>query len=668
MKKPILYILLFIGMGRSLQTQAQLETGLNKDSLQKALRQMPMDTLRVHALIRLGQQYESNQPDSALHYYTEARNLSEQLHYPAGFARYVANYTAVLNVQGRFDESLKLNLQALDTCKKYGLTQQYVKALSNTGAVYQYKDDYTNAANYYLQVLPYWEASGDDQMLSILCGNLCGLYRNLRQTGKAKTYAGRALEYAKKKQDLNAMGAAYNNMANVLKDLGRHDEAIRYLDSAYRIGRQLNDINMQETALINQGDAYTKKAQYDNSIAYYRKAMPLAAELGDVSGQALSSLGIAIGLFRQKNLPAARQELTHTIDFANRHDQPEVLSHGLLLMSDVLIAAGHFDSAETYRDRYDSVSNHLLNAGVLKNVQELETKYDVEKNKRQILEKDLLLEQQHRESLRQKIFSYVSLAGAATLCLLLIGGYRAYRQKQALNQKELETLRAEQENIRLKALLDGQEQERRRISQEIHDDIGSGLTSMVFLSRTLQDAGPAAARIQSNAENLMKKMNEIIWTMNHEEDTLDSLLSYIRVNAAEALDTAGIDYRFQIDEHIPAKSLSQEFRRNVYLVIKEAIHNAIRHAAATQVIITIRIGHTLSITVGDNGKGFDGAEGRRFGNGLKNMRRRASGLGGQISIQAGISQPIEPVTGSGRGPAEAGSAGTLVILEAPWPV
>jgi signal transduction histidine kinase len=128
-------------------------------------------------------------------------------------------------------------------------------------------------------------------------------------------------------------------------------------------------------------------------------------------------------------------------------------------------------------------------------------------------------------------------------------------------------------------------------------------------------------------------MNEIIWTMNHEEDTLDSLISYIRANAAEALDTAGIGYRFQVADPVPDTHVSQEFRRNIYLILKEAVHNVIRHANADKVVISFIIDRRLEITIQDNGKGFDGGEDRRFGNGLKNMRRRAKDIGGELTIQ-----------------------------------
>jgi signal transduction histidine kinase len=232
--------------------------------------------------------------------------------------------------------------------------------------------------------------------------------------------------------------------------------------------------------------------------------------------------------------------------------------------------------------------------------------------------------------------------------LFIFWGIRYYRQRQLLNQKKVETLKAEQENSRLKGLLEGQLLERNRISQEMHDDIGSGLTSILFLSRTLQGQETVLMRLRKTAEQLIQKMNEIIWIMNNEQDTLDSLVAYMRLHIAETLDDAGIEYEFSITDSLPVHTLNQEFRRNLYLGAKEAVHNIIKHAGATQVTIFISTTNHLELIIEDDGKGLNTGE-TSFGNGLRNMRRRMEQVGGTFII-----------SGSPQG--------TRVVLSAPLPV
>jgi two-component system NarL family sensor kinase len=628
---------------------AQMQVGLNKDSLKRMLNKMPGDTLKVKTLITLGQQYESNRPDSAIYYYKLSYQLSQQLNYPAGIVRYISNYTAVLNVQGKFDESLKLNLRAVEICRKAGLKKLLVVSLMNTGAVYQYKEDYASAANYYLQALPLLEAAGSTQSLSLAYGNLCGLYRNLKQSQKALTYARLSLKYAENDHDLYATANACINIGNALKDNGQIELAINYLKKAHFIGVKINDVNSQETALIDMADAYVQLNRPDRYIGYFRQALPLAKAIEDVSGQAYALNGICLGLFWQKQYHEAEKLINSGIAFAQQHDQKEVWNKMLLLMSDVQIAMGKPENSRVYRSRYDSVSNLLTNTSLLKNIQELETKYGLEKKQREILQKNLLLEQKERETQRQRQWLLGAAAGMLILVMLVLFGYRYYRQKQLLNAKALQVLKAEQESQRLKGVIEGEQQERKRISQEMHDDMGAGLTRMLFLSRTLDERHRSAEKIGETAQELIRKMNEVIWTMNDEQDTLDSLIAYIRTTVADILENAQMDYSFVVDEPSGTLGLNGEYRRNIYLAVKEAVHNVVKHAAASKVELTISAENSnLKIRIQDNGRGINSTGKEKFGNGLKNMHLRIRRCGGKMDIS--------------------GEDGTLVRFEAPLPI
>jgi two-component system, NarL family, sensor kinase len=635
MKQPCLLSLLIIPallLCSSGKAHGQLVLGLNTDSLKRILYAMPADTHKVQMLIRIGQQYESNLPDTAVFFYEQARLLSRQLKYPMGELLYISNYTAVLNVQGRFEESLQLNLQAVDLAERHGLKPRLIKALLNTGAVYQYKEDYLKAADYYLEALPLLEATGETQSLSLVYNNLCGLYRDLNQPQKALQYGRKALEYAQKNDDPVALAAACMGLGNALQSHGSLDEAAAYLNRAYAIGKQINDINTQETALINLGNVYTDMKRPGKYIASFSAALPLAESLGDVGGKAFALQGIGVGLFLQKQYKQAEGHLHAAIGFAKEHGQKKVLKDLLLLMSDVQIGLGRLDLSQQYREQYDSASNAFLNEPLLKNLQELETKYDVEKKRREILQKNLLLQEKDRAAFRQRIWTIVFAAGALFLTLLLLLGYRFYRQRQQLNKKAVQALQAEQDNVRLKSTLEGQLQERRRISREMHDDMGAGLTSVLFLGRAIQQPAEVAEKIRHTAEGLVRKMNEIIWAMSGEQDNLDSLIGYIRSNTVEALDNAGIRYDFHAEGSFPDIHVSQSFRRNIYLVVKEAVHNVIRHAQATDVSIAVHITDGLNIIIRDNGRGIDQSAINRFGNGLKNMRERMQDVNGSLHI------------------------------------
>ena len=122
--------------------------------------------------------------------------------------------------------------------------------------------------------------------------------------------------------------------------------------------------------------------------------------------------------------------------------------------------------------------------------------------------------------------------------------------------------------------------------------------------------------ITDTASSVMDKMNEIIWSMNRGYDTVDDLVAYTRHHAVEFLQNHNLEYNFEIPATIPSVHLTGEQRRNIYLVIKEALHNIVKHACATKVCISFELNNELlKILIYDNGKGVDTAALRRFGNG-----------------------------------------------------
>lgn len=178
--------------------------------------------------------------------------------------------------------------------------------------------------------------------------------------------------------------------------------------------------------------------------------------------------------------------------------------------------------------------------------------------------------------------------------------------------------------------------ERTRIASEMHDDLGGGLTTIKFLSqkalRKIDDPTQKSQiqKIVNNAQTLVGNMSEIIWAMNAGFDTVDNLVAYCRRYAREYLDDHEIAFRFTAEGDMDAHSISGEERRNIFLVVKEALHNTVKHAEATKVTMAFNVKEDqLKLTISDNGKGLDSEE-SQFGNGLDNMRKRIEMIKGTL--------------------------------------
>ncbi|HET6766827.1 MAG TPA: ATP-binding protein, partial [Chitinophagaceae bacterium] len=200
------------------------------------------------------------------------------------------------------------------------------------------------------------------------------------------------------------------------------------------------------------------------------------------------------------------------------------------------------------------------------------------------------------------------------------------------------------------------EKERTRIATDMHDDLGAGLSQIKFLSEAIgmkrQKHLPIeeeVSSIRSFSDEMIDKMGEIVWALNEKNDTLSDLLSYTRSYAVEYLAQHSIECHVDEPENIPRENVSGEFRRNIYLTVKESLHNIVKHSQATEVVIHIELGRWLMITISDNGVGLSSATPSEFGNGLISMRNRMREVGGTFGIdekegtEVTIKAPLSPL-------------------------
>ncbi len=163
---------------------------------------------------------------------------------------------------------------------------------------------------------------------------------------------------------------------------------------------------------------------------------------------------------------------------------------------------------------------------------------------------------------------------------------------RAVEQLQLENDRKELEKY--KAIIDARENERNRISQEIHDDIGSGLTSIRLLSeiakaKSSQPDNKELEKISATSNVLMDKMNEIIWTLNSRNDSLPNLIAYLRHHVVEYFESLHMQLHLTVPDVINEITISGKIRRNILLSVKEALHNVVKHSQATDVNVVFAV-------------------------------------------------------------------------------
>jgi signal transduction histidine kinase len=224
--------------------------------------------------------------------------------------------------------------------------------------------------------------------------------------------------------------------------------------------------------------------------------------------------------------------------------------------------------------------------------------------------------------------------------MMVAGGARFLEQRRL--QRHLERL--EQERIL--------ERERTRIAQDLHDIMGAKLCRISFLSEHARRCGEVTVEhqeemrsISDDSREVLRSLDEMVWAVNPQNDTLDHLMSYIGQYAQEYFRKTGIECELKIPERVPVQPLSSQSRHHLFLAVQEALANILKHSGATRASIVMACGPAdFEIVVSDNGAGFDPVSSESnspgaaagFCNGLGNMRRRLEELGGRCTIDASI--------------------------------
>ncbi len=179
-----------------------------------------------------------------------------------------------------------------------------------------------------------------------------------------------------------------------------------------------------------------------------------------------------------------------------------------------------------------------------------------------------------------------------------------------------------------------------RIASDLHDDVGSRLTKVAMMTeladRELPTSSPGKSHILNisrTVRDITRAMDEIVWTINPRNDTLENLANYVFHYAQEYFQDTGIRCRLDLPPELPDEKMSTEERHHLFMAVKEALNNILKHAAATEVRITLSIvDKTMTISISDNGRGYHALTPDPTGDGMSNMRRRLEKIGGKFEI------------------------------------
>lgn len=592
----------------------------------------------VKALLHKGNTARPTQYQKAFDYYEQAIRLAGQLKDDAGL---VAAYRNAVFTSGvlmkAYYKALAISEQSIRFAKQLGDANTICDMYSMRALVFQVKGDMDSATVVYKAALKYMEedVAPDSVKNWPLYLNVADLYSAQGNQSIAIEYTNVYLEkYALKIKDTGRMVTAYNNLSAYYTRLGDTANANRNVLKSYYWMQHMPAHMNADAVYSNMLNMYNTKKMYDSALFFCRKRLELNRNVEDSTGIAISYSSMMETAWESRDKILAQRILEE------HNPYTYLLSDAQLPLQDRKpLFEGYYRMYRLLgddRNAYSFLQSAYEAGSSLRKMElnkELE-KYELERKK--VMQENVILSKQLQ--LNRKNTTILTLI-VTSLCLLIAGGgiLLWYRRRLDAHRQKIELLEKEKEWHKTKAMLEGQLEERNRISRELHDDLGASLTSIALSGELLKQKNPELKEdmqiITSSANEIVDTLNEIVWSLNSRNDSLQGLVAYIRKFATGFLNRSGI--QLQVTDNIPEEDINvnSAVRRAVYLTAKEAVHNIVKHSDAKKALMDFSFAdNTLTITI-SNDAAAAVKESKGGSNGLLNMKKNMELINGRFSCK-----------------------------------
>lgn len=683
MRTLFIYFLIFnIFFLSSIQAQRTIQEKL--DSLTKISDTCSDFQKKIQLLNKITFGYYGIDNAKGIEFGTRALELAQQIDFKEGIADayngLATNYMNTIEKQ----KALEYFQKAFDINTEINNLKGQANNLGNIGMYYYDVGEFSTSLDFLFRSIKIFELLNDKTGIANQLGAIGNVYSDQKNFIKAIYYDSLALLKFQELGDLDGSASNLGNIGNLYNDLNEPDIAIKYFKLAIDNYRQLNIESGIGRNLLNMSTAYNAKHNYKKSEELLKEAIAIFKNQNDqyaltygygnlgncyllnyIHHRDLDSNLLLIPGNPKVHLKFAIQYLELGIKMSKEINVlPSIIVFSNQL-SDAYNYSGDYINALKYYKLYETSKDSVFSIESKENIEKLTTAREVELKNKQI-------EINRLEVLKKRNERIYFIFGIILLLLILVFIYRNFtNQKKSnialslLNNKinETNTALANKNEVlssTLTELKETQEQLietekqkenailRSRISQDIHDDISSGLTKISWLtemvkaksneSNTNIDYG-LIDKINTASKETVSKLGEIIWSTNPDRDNLESLLAYIRNYVTKFLEDTDLQYTIDFPDDLLKTSINPELRRNLFLVLKEALNNIIKYAKAKNITISLQLeNQSYKLLVEDDGIGIEQGIINGGGNGLINMRKRMAAIHGKVNIESIIQQ------------------------------
>ncbi len=571
----------------------------------------------------------------------------------------------------------------LEQSRVAGYLPGITESLINLGIHYNQKGMYAEALQVLQEAVRYTLQSGQyNTTLPRVYNTLGNIHLALGAYELAATFYEQAARLAEQYRQKKVIGSIYNNFAGVLSRMKQYEKALYYLDQSERVARAQGNNRLLANVISNKGTVYMHQQEWAKSLFYFEHLLSFSKKhgLNHTTYLALCNIG---NIFLQQDMPRRAitylreaNMLTHSntnpvhttilyITLGKTYQRLGDTRHAIQYLEKAIVdarkagidderaeahkslaavyaATGNYKDAFIHKELYEELRDKIENRDIFNNINQMETRYRTAQKDKELIQKQLLIQQQQLRLEHKNLLIYGSMAGILLLTIVLASIYRSHRHKQHLQTNQIKLLQHEQdlslrekEITELKAVMRGEEKERTRIARDLHDGVVSSLSATRLNLSTLAhriQPGPFETEFNETIQQLSDSIQELRITAQNltSEILLQNGLKEAVYSFCKKMETAsGLEIDFHIYGQIP--DIDSEFELSLYRMTQELIHNAIKHAQAS--LLTVQFScreNWLGITVEDNGTGMPAKP--NYGTGITNIRSRVKAVNGQMNI------------------------------------
>jgi signal transduction histidine kinase len=585
-----------------------------------------------------------------------------------------------------FDKALKLRLNKVNS--------PYTGLVWNDMAyTYGQKGELQKDADCLMTALRKYEVIGNQPGMAMVLSNLSSLFNQLGEKEKAINYAKRAIDIREKMNDYFYLSVSCCNLSQLCIGVNA-EEVAKYQELCIKYALLSKNVKRMAHSYVSSSIIAISQRKFKESYENELKAIDLL-EKNNIQEGLLASRYIMAGTSSAEmhtDSAASAMYYQKGIDLAKKLNDKFTLRDAYLHRAIFYKERKDFYNAYENIKKFNICKDSIMAENTRSDIAEIETKYETEKKDQQIFQLNVVqkirqLEIEKQKAVisgnmleaKQKENEIMLLSKSRKLQEVMIRQQREELEKQLLlaknneqqlklseqaKQLQLKEIQSQKQfrnimiaaigvsvilgfvlfnRFQLKKKLQQQKEllsVRNSIAKDLHDDIGSTLTSIKILSEVSKnnlekDREKASAflqKITDQSSAMEQGMSDIVWAIKPDNDKLENMVIRMREYISHTLESKNIETVFKVDESVLLKSIGMQQRRDFFLIFKEAINNAAKYSNAATVNIELRgFQGNVMLTVSDDGSGFDTSR-QTSSNGLKNIRARAEALNGHADI------------------------------------